>query len=112
MAETTLTTSNVNVNTFGKKFSLAVDTEIYAQPLIVTGLSIAGGTHDVVYVATMNNSVYAFDANTAGPALWARLNLKVPVPQGDVQCCCTDADDTPSLNFTRTRVSEKEMAEG
>jgi hypothetical protein len=92
LAETTLTTSNVNVNTFGKKFSVAVDSEIYAQPLVVTGLSIAGGTHDVVYVATMNNSVYAFDANAAGAALWSRLNLKVPVPQGDVQCCCTDAD--------------------
>jgi hypothetical protein len=92
LSETVLTTSNVNVNTFGKKFALPVDGEIYAQPLIVTGLSIAGGTHDVAYVATMNNSVYAFDANAAGPALWSRLNLKVPVPQGDVQCCCTDAD--------------------
>jgi hypothetical protein len=92
LSETALTTTNVNVNTFGKKFALPVDGEIYAQPLVVGGLTIAGGTHDVVYVATMNNSVYAFDANSAGPALWSRLALKSPVPQGDVQCCCTDAD--------------------
>ena len=90
LAEAVLNTSNVNVNTFGKKFSVAVDDHIYAQPLIVTGLSIAGGTHDVVYVCTMKNSVYAFDANAAGPALWSRLNLNNPIPQGDVQCCCLD----------------------
>src|SRR5215467_139286 len=64
-AETVLNTSNVNDNSFGKLFQLPVDGHIYTQPLIVTNLAINGGTHNVVYIATMNNSVYAFDADTA-----------------------------------------------
>src|SRR5580698_6864979 len=56
--ETTLTTANVNVNNFGKLFSVAVDGEVYAQPLYLSGVSIAGGTHNVVYIATEHDTVY------------------------------------------------------
>jgi len=70
LAETTLTTANVQAS-FGKKFSQAVDGYIYAQPLYVPNVAIQGkGTHNVVYVATENDSVYAFDADASMAPLW------------------------------------------
>lgn len=56
---------------FGKLFDVEVDAQVYAQPLIVTGLTIAGKTRDVVIVATMNNTLYYFDANDGTP-LWSK----------------------------------------
>src|ERR1017187_4939106 len=70
--ETVLNTSNVNKNGFGKLFWRTVDGFIYTQPLYVSGLAIQGSTHNVVYVTTQHNSVYAFDAddpNSPAP-LW------------------------------------------
>lgn len=67
--ETKLTTTNVNTKTFGKLFSLNVDDQTYAQPLIVGNLSIASGTHNVAYIATVNNSVYAYDGDS-GNLFW------------------------------------------
>jgi len=61
--EFALTTSNVNTASFGKLFSCAVDGEVYAQPLWVPNLAIGAGTHNVIFVATQNDSVYAFDAD-------------------------------------------------
>ena len=61
--EYTLSPANVSQTTFGKLFTCTVDAPIYAQPLWVANLSIGGGTHNVVFVATVHNTVYAFDAD-------------------------------------------------
>ena len=61
--EFALTPATVTPSTFGKLFACAVDGEVYAQPLYAANLAIAAGTHNVVLVATMNDSVYAFDAD-------------------------------------------------
>jgi outer membrane protein assembly factor BamB len=77
--ETILTPANVGRNTFGKLFSVPIDSWSTAQPLYVSKLpGIVGGTHNVVYVATLNNSVYAFDADS-GLLLWQQ-NFGVPSP--------------------------------
>jgi regulation of enolase protein 1 (concanavalin A-like superfamily) len=87
--ESVLSPSNVNSNTFGKLFSYGVDGNVYAQPLYVANVSIAGkGTHNVIYVATEHNSVYAFDADSnAGvnaTPLWAvNLGSSAAVPNND-----------------------------
>ncbi len=67
-----MNTGNVSKTTFGKLFSLPVDGQIYAQPLYAPSVLIPGqGVHNVVYVATENNSVYAFDADVPGlKPLW------------------------------------------
>src|SRR5580658_2322538 len=72
LSETSLNVTNVNSSQFGKLFMLPVDDQVYAGILYVSGLQIAGGTHNVIYAATMNNSVYAFDADSLGPPLWFR----------------------------------------
>jgi hypothetical protein len=63
--ETVLTPANVNQAGFGMLFKRVVDDQLYTQPLVVTGAQVNGGMHDLVYVTTVNNSVYAFDANDA-----------------------------------------------
>jgi PQQ-like domain len=80
--EAILTPSNVSSATFGKLFSYPVDEEVFAQPLYVPKLVIRGGTHNVVFVATMGNTVYAFDADspaTSTTPLWS-VNLGAGVP--------------------------------
>lgn len=82
LAETILTPSSVSSTTFGKLFAYSVDEEVWAQPLYVPNLSIAGVSHNVVFVATQGNSVYAFDADnpaTSNAPLWS-VNLGTPVP--------------------------------
>ncbi len=75
MHETTLNQSNVNANSFGKLYTLPVDEQVYAQPLIVSNINVGGRTRNVLYVATVNNSLYAFDADDAsGTPLW-QINL-------------------------------------
>ncbi len=68
-AETILTTVSVSSAHFGKAFTIPVDDDVYAQPLYVSGLDFAGAFHDALFVATMGDSVYAFDAATGVP-LW------------------------------------------
>ena len=111
--ETTLTPSLVNVNSFGKLFSQPVDGQIYGEPLVLYNLHIAGkGAHTVVYVATENDSVFAFDGNSntgsnASP-LW-QVSFIDPaegittVPSSDLG---TDAI-TPQIGITGTPVIDQ-----
>jgi hypothetical protein len=78
--ETALTPANVNSTSFGKLFAMPVDSTVYAQPLYVPGLKMSDGlVHNVVFVATENDTVYAFDAdaNTGANAnpLWKQSML-------------------------------------
>jgi hypothetical protein len=82
LKETVLAPTNVNADTFGKLFTYSLDGDVYTQPLYVPKLPIRGALHDVVFVATEHNSVYALDADTnGGPSsgiLW-HVNLGPPV---------------------------------
>ena len=92
--ETILNTSNVNTVQFGTLFSYPVDGSVYAQPLYIPGVAIQNkGVHNVLYVATMNDSVYAFDADSnagqnAQPLWFVNFTNPpsvTPVPNGDVE---------------------------
>lgn len=91
LQETDLTPANVNAKQFGMLFKRVVDDQIYAQPLLATNVKIAGGWHDVIYVTTVNNSVYAFDANDANAAapFW-HVNFGTPASVNDADFGCTD----------------------
>jgi len=87
--ETNLTPANVNSATFGKLFTYNVDGYVFAQPLYVSGLNIPGqGIHNVIFIATEHNSVYAFDADSpTGPSnglLWkTNLGISAVTPNAD-----------------------------
>jgi hypothetical protein len=70
LTETILTPANVATAPFGKLFSLTVDGQVYAQPLYMSSLPIAGKAHRVLFVATEHDTVYAFDAASGGLPLW------------------------------------------
>jgi mono/diheme cytochrome c family protein len=77
LSETTLTPGNVNRSQFGLLFRHIVDDQVFAQPLYVPGVEIAGGLHNVVIVASAANTVYAFDADRGRPPYW-KVNLGPP----------------------------------
>jgi hypothetical protein len=105
--ETILTTSNVTVALFGKRVSYPVDGYVYAQPLFMPNVTIAGAIHNVVFVATQHNSVYAFDAdqtNAVAP-LWQTSFIDpahgiTTVSPNDIQC----NDIVPEVGITGTPV--------
>jgi hypothetical protein len=106
--ETVLNPVTVSSNGFGKIFSQAVDGPIYAQPLYVSNLPISGkGTHNVVFAATMHDTVYAFDAdNASGPnaaPLWQSSFINPAA--GITAPLTTDATDSP-FQDCRTFVGE------
>ncbi|MDR5881178.1 PQQ-binding-like beta-propeller repeat protein [Caballeronia sp. LZ032] len=103
MNETRLAPANVNANTFGKIGFYTVDGAVDAQPLVLGSVPIAGGTHNVLYVATEAGSVYAFDADT-GTVLWRVTTLPTgEVPSDDHGCNQT----TPTIGITSTPVIDR-----
>jgi hypothetical protein len=110
--ETLLTPANVNSTQFGKLFSYPVDGMVDNQPLYVPNVSIAGGTHNVVYVTTQHDSVFAFDADNpgSGAPLWQTSFINpsggiTTVPIGDEGCSFVGFTEigimgTPVINLT------------
>ena len=113
--ETTLTPQNVNASSFGKLFDYTVDGDVYAQPLVVSQVRMSDGqVHNVLFVATENDSVYAFDANdpTAGPrhngVLWQDSFIN---PAKGITAVPFQDEDTngifPTFGITGTPVIDK-----
>ncbi|MFO0956597.1 MAG: hypothetical protein U0800_03910 [Isosphaeraceae bacterium] len=105
LAETQLTATTVSAATFGKVGQVKVDGQVYAQPLVKTGVDVPGkGVRDLVFVATEHDSVYAFDANTLEP-IW-HVSFIDPsrgittVPMEDLQ----DHSLNPEAGITSTPV--------
>jgi hypothetical protein len=103
LAETTLTPANVNSTSFGKVAFLAADGKVDGQPLFVTSLPIGGVSHDVVYVVTEHDSVYAYDANTFAQLWKVSLIGSGETPSDDRSC----PDITPEIGITSTPVIDR-----
>ncbi|CAB3647543.1 PQQ-binding-like beta-propeller repeat protein [Paraburkholderia rhynchosiae] len=103
LAETTLTPANVKSSSFGKVAFLAADGKVDAEPLFVTNLSIGGTPHDVVYVATEHNSVYAYDATTFAQLWKVTLNGNGETSSDNRGC----QDITPEIGITSTPVIDR-----
>ena len=111
-SEYALSSATVTSATFGKLFSCAVDGAVYAQPLWMSGVSIAGGTHNVIVVATQHDSVYVFDADANPCVMYWHANLldtlhggtagEAPVTWNDVGYCYGDI--YPEVGVTGTPV--------
>lgn len=104
--EPALTTGNVNKTQFGKLFTQPVDGQIYAEPLWVPNVNISGVLHNVVFVATQHDSVYAFDADTVGGPLWHASFINpaagiTTIPRADIE---VGLDISPEVGITSTPV--------
>ncbi|HTX74604.1 MAG TPA: hypothetical protein VMD29_00270 [Terracidiphilus sp.] len=101
--ETTLTPANVNSKQFGLIRMLPADGKVDAEPLVLSGLTIAGAQHNVVYIVTENDSVYAYDTG-AGTQLWKTSVLGAgETPSGDFGC----GQITPQIGITSTPVIDR-----
>jgi len=102
--EYALTVSNVATASFAKLFSCSVDAAIYAQPLWTANLSIGGGTHNVVFVASTRDSVYAFDADASPCTMYWNKSL---LPPGETWVTSSDVgtgDLAPDIGIIGTPV--------
>jgi len=111
LQEYALNTTNVaDPTAFGKLFSCPVDAAVYAQPLYVANLAIGGGTHNVVFIVTENDSVYAFDADGATDsngnclAYWYRSFLSTDVTAVPSSDTAGGVDQPGTLGITGTPV--------
>ena len=103
LTETVLTPANVSAAGFGLLRFLATDGKVDAQPLYLSGLTVQGATHNVVFVATENDSVYAFDADS-GSTLWrASLLGSGETPSGPHGC----GQVVPVIGITSTPVIDR-----
>jgi hypothetical protein len=102
--ETILTPGNVNSANFGKLFVIPVDGKVDAQPLYVSGLTISGGLHNVLVVATEHDSVFAFDADT-GAKLWQSSMLKTGETTSEDRFNCGQVK--PEIGVTATPVIDR-----
>jgi len=91
LRETVLTPAKVSKTQFGMLFKRVLDDQLYTQPLVVTGVSVGGGIRDIVYVTTVHNSVYAFDANDAEASapIW-HVNFGTPANLKSADFGCLD----------------------
>jgi hypothetical protein len=107
LRETVLTPANVNKAQFGMLFKRTVDDQLYTQPLVVTGVVVGGGTRDLVYVTTVNNSVYAFDADDSEASLpvW-HVNFGTPANVHSTDFGCLDING--QMGIIGTPVIDKE----
>jgi hypothetical protein len=105
LSETILVPGNVNPREFGLLFTMNVDSTVDAQPLYVSALTIGGASHNVIYTATENDSVYAFDADT-GALLW-----QVPVFLAGETAASTSpfgcGQISPTIGVTSTPVIDR-----
>ena len=97
-SETSLTPSAVSGSTFGLLEQVTLDDQVDAEPLLVPSLTIGGSTHDVVYVATESNSVYAIDASSG--AILLHVNLGTPVPITALPGQCNNNGSNVGINST------------
>lgn len=100
LTETALTTANVNSTDFGLYKMLAADGSVDAQPLYIGALTLQGAAHNVVFVATENDTVYAFDADS-GTALWKSSLLGSGETPSDDRSC---SQVSPMIGITSTPV--------
>lgn len=99
-----LSPATVSTPNFGKLFSYTLDGYVYGQPLLVSNLSINGAVHNVVFAATENDSVYAFDSDNygAGSPLWQVSLLRSgekPMTDGPIQPV-QGVTSTPAIDLT------------
>ena len=104
LTESVLTLSNVNSTSFGKLRLLAADGKVDAQPLYISGLTVQGAAHNVLFVATEHDSVYAYDVDS-GALLWqVSLLGSGEAPSDPVGGC---GQVSPMIGITATPVIDR-----